>query len=358
MASDHRKGLVAATVAALLFGLSTPLVKRQLAEVPSAPVLAGLLYLGAAVAVAASRAVRGSEGAGSGPALTRRDVPALVAVMLCGGVIAPLLLVVGLRHLTGLGGSLLLTLEGPATVLLALIIFGDRLGRRAGGGAGVIFLGALLVAAAGGGSGAWSLLGASSIGAACLFWAIDNNLTQRLSHHDIFVLVTLKCGVAGSVNVAIALALGHSFPVPSAALLVLAIGAVCYGASIVLDAYALRYVGAAREAALFATAPFVGAIASIVLFGDSPSWLIAIGGLCMASGIYLLVGERHEHEHQHAVLVHEHPHEHDQHHQHDHASADSIGPHTHRHRHERLTHTHDHVDDAHHRHLHGTGNSV
>lgn len=42
-------------------------------------------------------------------------------------------------------------------------------------------------------------------------------------------------------------------------------GAAAYGLSVLLDAYALHHIGAAREAALFATGPFFGALAALPL---------------------------------------------------------------------------------------------
>ena len=84
-------------------------------------------------------------------------------------------------------------------------------------------------------------------------WAIDNNLTQRLTLKDPLAIVRFKAFGAAAINLFIAarhcgawdgLRLGlwsrHS-----------ALGAVSYGVSILLDVYALRLVGAAREAALF-----------------------------------------------------------------------------------------------------------
>ena len=125
------------------------------------------------------------------------------------------------------------------------------------------------------------------------------------------------------------------------------------GVSVVLDAFALRLIGAAREAAYFATAPFVGALASVLLLGDTLRWHDGLAMLVMAVGVGFLLRERHGHQHAHDEISHEHLHEHDEHHQHEHQPGDPVGePHSHPHRHAPLVHDHPHVSDAHHRHRH------
>src|SRR4029079_17857230 len=93
-------------------------------------------------------------------------------------------------------------------------------------------------------------------------------LTQRLSVRDPVAIVQVKALGAGAGNLALALALGESLPSPTQLLLAGLVGLFCYGLSILLDVYALRLLGAAREAALFATAPFIGALVSMALLGE------------------------------------------------------------------------------------------
>ncbi|PCC73955.1 EamA-like transporter family protein [Nannocystis exedens] len=195
--------------------------------------------------------------------------------------------------------------------------------------------------------------GVALIAAACLCWALDNNLTQRLSLKDPFQVVRLKKRGAGVFNTALALVLGAKIPGARVAALALGLGVLSYGVSVVLDTHALRLHGAAREAAYFATAPFVGALAAVPLLGESlgAAELAAMG--LMVLGVVLLASERHAHVHVHEPMEHEHLHFHDEHHQHEHGADDPPGePHSHMHRHERLVHDHPHVPDLHHRHEH------
>jgi drug/metabolite transporter (DMT)-like permease len=248
---DHRRGLTLGFAAAVSFGLSVPLSKRLLDDV-SPQLLAGLLYLGAfsilVVALIARRDTREAR-------LRRSDLPRVVVLTTAGGLAAPVLLLVGLERVSGSTGSLLLNLEGPFTLLMAVVVFREHLGRHPALGAAAIFSGAAILSWAEPGS-ARDLAGVACIAAACALWALDNNLTQSLTVRDPIAVVTVKAGAAAAVNVTVGL-LATARPAAGSVAGALALGALSYGLSIVLDAYALRALGAAREAAIFATAPFV-----------------------------------------------------------------------------------------------------
>jgi drug/metabolite transporter (DMT)-like permease len=343
---DSARGALYGLGAALLFGLSAPVAKLRPLT------LAALLYLGGGAALALYGAVRRvlRRNREREASLTRSDVPNLVGVVVSGGIVGPLLLLTGLDRLSALSTSLLLNLEGPLTVLLAVAIFREHLGGRAAAASASIFAGALLLGVSDDElRGDW--IGIACVAGACAAWALDNNLTQRLSLKDPVSVVRWKALGAGSCMLLVALATAHAAPPATVAGAALALGAVSYGISIVLDVYALRVLGAAREAAYFATAPFIGAAAAVPLLGERPSLLDGAAAALMLTGVALLLRERHAHPHSHAPLEHEHVHVHDEHHQHQHTGP-VIEPHSHWHRHERLTHDHPHVPDLHHRHPH------
>jgi ABC-type nickel/cobalt efflux system permease component RcnA len=115
----------------------------------------------------------------------------------------------------------------------------------------------------------------------------------------------------------------------------------------------LRHLGAARTGAYFSTAPFIGAVLAVTMFGEPITAGLAVAGLLIASGVYLHLAERHQHAHAHEAFEHEHRHVHDEHHEHQHEPGDPLGePHTHPHRHRPMAHTHPHYPDLHHRHGH------
>jgi drug/metabolite transporter (DMT)-like permease len=344
-------GALSGLTSAILFGASVPITKRLLPDV--APVLlAGLLYLGGGLAVGTVRLLAGRRIAEA--SLDRSDLPRVFAIVLLGGVVGPLALVHGLRSVSGVSGALLLNLEGPLTVLIALTAFGEHLGTRAFLGAGLVFAGACLLAVPGAGPADGTRLGGILLLVlACASWALDNNLTQGLTGKDPWQVVIAKTLGAGTGLASLGLILGNPLPGGRVLAATLILGALAYGASVLLDAFALRLLGAAREAAFFATAPFAGALLSVPVLGERLGALQVAAGAVMVIGVALLVRERHGHEHTHEALEHSHRHEHDAHHQHAHPEGmDPDGPHAHPHRHAPLTHAHAHVSDAHHRHAH------
>ena len=335
-------------MAAALFGSSAPLAKVLLGSV-SPELLAGLLYAGAAIALSVAMRVRPRTTEAS---LQRRDLPFLAAVTITGGVLAPVAMLTGLDRTSGVAGSLLLNLEAPFTILIALLVFGEFLDRGSKA-ASVLIVGGAMVLALGPGAIRADAVGAALIATACALWAVDNNLTQRLTDRDPFAIVRAKASVAALANLAIATARGGRWPHPSTIAAALALGAAAYGLSVLLDAYALRHVGAAREAALFATGPFFGALAAVPLLGESITASDVLAAAAMACGITVLVRAQHAHPHTHDALAHEHRHRHDDpHHAHAHEPA-VVGWHSHPHQHEPVTHAHPHDSDLHHRHEHG-----
>ncbi len=335
-------------LAAALFGVSAPISKRLLGGV-SPQVLAGLLYLGAGLALTLYRALRPAT---TEAPLVKADLPKLAAVVAAGGVAGPVLMLFGLQRTSAVTSSLLLNLEAPFTIALAVLVFREHLGRYAAGAMALILAGAAILRLQPGAHRA-DTPGVLLLAGACAAWALDNNLTQRLSLRDPFALVRVKTLAAGSFNLALGLLIAGRMPSPRVTMAALALGSVSYGASVVLDAYALRLVGAAREAAYFATAPFLGALAAIFLTNERPGWSDGLAMAVMAAGVALLLRERHGHGHAHEALDHAHAHVHDEHHQHAHGPDDPAGePHAHTHHHAPLAHDHAHTPDAHHRHRH------
>lgn len=347
------RGVAAALLAAVLFGMSTPLAKVVSPRVD--PVLmAGLLYLGSGLGLGAYAWLRARRKglAVREAALTRQDVPWLAGSILSGGVVGPVLLMWGLAQTPASTTSLLLNLEGVLTALLAWFVFRENFDRRIALGMGLIAAGGVCLTWIGRPEAGvpW---GALAIAGACFAWAVDNNLTRKVSAGDPVQIAMLKGLVAGSVTTAVGLALGAKLPGAPVLLAVGVIGLCGYGLSLTLFVLALRHLGTARTGAYFSIAPFVGAALSMVCLGDRFTLGLGVAGVLMGAGVWLHLTELHEHEHRHEPTEHEHVHRHDEHHQHPHAASDPEGePHTHPHRHEPLVHAHPHYPDIHHRHGH------
>jgi drug/metabolite transporter (DMT)-like permease len=129
----------------------------------------------------------------------------------------------------------------------------------------------------------------AAIIAACLGWGVDNNLTRRLSVRDPLQIAQVKTLVAGTANVGLALLMGQRVESVEVLAPALIVGFISYGLSIVLDVYALRLLGAAREAALFAMAPFFGAAMAIPILGDEPRLSDMVGAAIMLVGVLWLL---------------------------------------------------------------------
>ena len=347
------RGIAYALAAALLFGASTPFAKLLVGSLPPI-LLAGLLYAGAGVGLLLwyllQRLLRTSRQTREAP-LSSRDLPWLAAAIVSGGIAGPILLLYGLRATPGSTAALLLNLEGVFTALLAWFIFHENVDRRVATGMALIIAGGALLSWQGSVSGAgW---GAIAVTAACLCWAVDNNLTRRVSAADPLQIAGVKGLIAGAINLGLAYATGAVTPSAGALLSASLVGFFGYGVSLALFVLALRGLGTARTGAYFSVAPFVGAALALPLLGEHPGGLFWVAAVLMAIGIWLHLSERHEHRHRHEAMAHAHRHVHDEHHQHRHDFPwDGREPHTHYHPHRPLVHSHPHYPDIHHRHRH------
>ncbi len=350
---NHR-AIVLALLSAALFGVSTPAAKALLGSIDPT-VLAGLLYCGAGLGVAILRRIARTwitPASAAETPLSSTDLPWLAGAIVAGGIVGPVLLMAGLARTDAATASLLLTLEGVATALLAWFVFRENFDQRIAIGMACLVAGAVVLS--------WSgtptvsgLTGPLAIAGACVAWGLDNNLTRKVSLADPLQIVELKGLIAGPVNLVLGLWLGGGLPAVSPLVVAGVVGFLGYGVSLVLFVFALRHLGTARTGAYFSTAPFLGAAAAVLFLGEALTIQLGIAGLLMALGVWLHLTEIHEHEHEHDPLEHAHPHVHDAHHQHAHAPGAPPGePHTHAHRHVRLRHEHAHVPDMHHTHRH------
>ena len=343
-------GVPLALGSAVLFGATAPLSKVLLGSIDP-QLLAGVLYLGAGLGLAVLHLTRNAIRLPAPEAPLRRgDVPWLALVILFGGVLGPLLLMLGLNLTDAASGSLLLNLEGLTTMGIAWLVFRENVDSRLLLGAFAILIGAVVLSWEG--KGVSVDAGAAFIALACLAWGIDNNLTRKLSSSDPVQLALIKGLAAGMVNIGIAMLRGASLPGSSTLAAAAFVGFLGVGVSLVLFVFALRHLGTARTGAYFSLAPFIGALVAIGLLHEPLNFKLAAAGLLMGLGLWLHLTERHAHEHMHETIEHEHSHVHDEHHQHEHEGP-VTEPHSHWHRHTPLHHNHTHYPDLHHRHKHG-----
>lgn len=347
--SDMQRGVLYALLAAVLFGASTPFAKVLLSDTPPV-LLAGLLYGGSGIGLGVWLALRPRRRRPVA-AWRRSEALCLAGAVVAGGILGPVMLLAGLERMPAASASLLLNMEGVLTALLAWLVFRESLDRRIFAGMLAIVTGGVVLAwpqrvALGGGGAVW-------VAGACACWAMDNNLTRKVSAGDPVVIAALKGLIAAAVDLGIAAGFGAHWPAGPRILAAALVGLAGYGVSLALFVLALRHLGAARTGAYFATAPFIGAAASLVLFRQMPGVIFWIAALLMGAGVWLHLTERHAHLHTHGHMRHAHGHAHDEHHQHSHDFEwDGREPHYHEHAHQPLAHSHPHYPDIHHRHEH------
>ena len=356
-------GVWAALASAILFGMGTPLAKGLLGQI-SPWLLAGLLYAGSGLGLLVYRRVKNLPT----PRLSRSESFWFLAAVVCGGFLAPVLLMFGLTGLAASHASLLLNAEAVLTTLLAWALFKEHLGRRIALGMALIVAGALLLswpADVNAVTQTLALWPALAVLVACAFWALDNNFTRKVAHADASWIACVKGLAAGGANLLLALILGAAWPPLAEISAAMVVGFLAYGVSLALFVVALRHLGASRAGAYFSTAPFVGALISVLAFAEPVTWQLCAATALMGLGVWLHLTEHHTHAHHHTAYSHAHPNvhanAHDGHHMHDLAQGQdhdqeqdqgqgSVEPHVHHH--EALTHEHAHYPDAHHRHGH------
>jgi len=340
------RGGLLALLAAVLFGVSTPLVQRFGAGL-GAFSTAALLYAGAALVGALLRQPVEREAA-----LRRGDAGRLLAMAAFGAVLGPVALAWGLQRTSGTSASLMLTLEAVFTALLARRLYRETMDARVWSAVALLLAGGAVLVLDQGRTGTPQLWGLLAVGAATAAWGVDNTLSRALAERDPGQVVLAKALLGSGATGALALLLGEPQPPLAQALALLAVGATGYGLSLRCYLLAQRAFGAGRTGSVFAFAPFVGAAGALALGERGASGGLAVGGALMLAGVALHLAESHRHEHVHEAMDHEHAHTHDDgHHTHAHDPMPT-GPHSHWHHHEPMRHSHPHVPDIHHTHDH------
>lgn len=339
-----------AVLAAALFGMSAPIAKLLLSEIPPL-MMSSLVYLGAGfgmLIVDLTRVIAKTKHPEA--RLAKNELPFILAMIIL-DIAAPISLMLGLTMTTAANAALLSNFEIVATSVIALIVFKEAVGKRLWLSIALITIASIILSTNDIFSFSFSL-GSIFVILSGVFWGFENNCTRKLSIKDPLQVVIIKglgSGTGALVIAAYANELVWNFRLILPALL---LGFFAYGLSIFFYVTAQRSLGAARTSAYYAISPFIGVLLSFFLFDEPITTAFIVASIFMVIGTYFTVAEKHGHQHIHRLLEHEHRHNHSEiHHNHSHED-NSKKEHSHLHVHIEMIHSHEHTPDIHHRHRH------
>ena len=282
------KSIIFAIFATALFAISTPVSKLLLQNVPPTMV-AAFLYLGAGIGMGLMMLIRYRFKKGvKEERLTRADIP-YAAAMVALDIVAPILMMYGLRINSAANTALLNNFEIVATALIALLFFREKVGKRLWIAIALVTVASILLSLEG--SSATDALrfskGSLLVLGATVCWGLENNCTRRIADKDPMEIVTVKGFGSGLGALCIALSLGEAFPMWRHLAILLMLGFVAYGLSIFFYTHAQRGIGAAKTSTYYALAPFIGAFLSVVILDEPIGWFFIVATIVMAAGCWL-----------------------------------------------------------------------
>lgn len=296
----HHWGYVSAVASALLFGISSTLNKIALENVHPT-IIAGMIYFiggvflfGIHFSPLSKKILALFESPKIEPEITAKDLRVLAFVIICGSVVAPLLLLNGLNQTTAINTSLLLNAESLFTALIAFVFLSERGTKKEYLGIALLLIGVVFVTT----NGEFQKLtlteniaGNLLIVGACLFWGIDNNLSRFLSRkRDIILITGLKCFIGGLALLVIAFVIGVPFSIPLVSIpYLLSVGAFSIAFSILLFLFALRKIGSMRTGVIYSMSSLFGAVLAFLVLREAFSFIQLVAGAIMLLGVYVLI---------------------------------------------------------------------
>lgn len=286
--SKHNSAIIYAILAASFYALSSPISKILLVNIPET-ILAGLLYLGAGIGMFIIASLQSTMKVTSTEVpLGRAELKYVIAMVIL-DILAPILLLIGLKTTAAANVSLLNNFEIVATTLIARLLFKEHVSKKLGIGIILVTLATMLLSIYNEGSLSFSI-GSIFVLLACISWGLENNCTRMISSKDIKQIVIIKGLGSGLGSLTIGLVLGESLPELKYLGIALLLGFVAYGLSVYMYVKAQRYLGASKTSAYYAVAPFIGVALSIILLGELPGMIFWIALVIMFIGSYFTNG--------------------------------------------------------------------
>lgn len=314
--------IIYAIAAAAFYALNVPCSKILLSEL-SPVFLAGLLYLGAGFGVGIMYLFHFKK-EDKTERLNKSDLPYTIGMVVL-DIIAPILLMLGVKYGTSGNASLLGNFEIVATTLIAMLIFKEKVTWR-------LWIAILLITSSSviltfeGNNGMSFSIGSLFVLGATLCWGLENNCTRKISEKSTYQIVTIKGLCSGAGSLAISFATKETSFVLEYIPFALLLGFVAYGLSIFTYIRAQKTLGAAKTSSYYSIAPFIGALLAFVLLHEKLSIQYFIALFIMIAGTTFVVYDT-------LIRAHQHQHSHTFTHTHDGATHTHTIVHTHLHKH-------------------------
>ena len=299
-----REATAYAFLAAALYALNMPFSRLLLGSVEPL-YMAAFLYLGAGLGMLGMWVLRTKPKGRVFAPIEKDEKPYILGMVLL-DILAPALLMFGLRSTLAANASLLNNFEIVATSLIALLLFKEAISRRLWIGIGLVTLASVLLSMESFSAFRFSS-GSLLILAASTAWGLENNFTRKLSNRASSDIVIIKGIGSGFGSLILALLTREAFPQVGFILLTMLLGFVAYGLSINYYVKAQMQLGAAKTSAYYAVAPFLGVIFSLLIFRALPLPTFWVGLILMVAASWFLVTDtisiQHTHPHTHTKMV-------------------------------------------------------
>ena len=336
-----------AIVAAALYAINVPFSKILLRFVEPT-MMAAFLYLGAGLGMFIYSIVsKITRKATPTEPLTKKELPYTIAMVIL-DIVAPILLMFGIKTSNAANVSLINNFEIVATSLIALFIFKEVISKRLWIAIMLVTIASIILSFEGVGSFEFNI-GALFVFGACLCWGFENNCTKMISNKSSIEIVVIKGTFSGFGSLIVALIIGESTPSILWGLCALLLGFISYGLSIYFYIMAQKDLGAAKTSAYYSIAPFLGVAFGMLILGERPAIQFYIALAVMIISTYFMIKDtielQHTHEHKH-IHIHEHRHGdtiHSHEHTHTHSHIHVHGKDTNNHEHNHKTMSHEHV---------------
>jgi drug/metabolite transporter (DMT)-like permease len=258
----NQNGFWLAILSALFFSLNVP-VSKFLLQTISPYWLASLLYFGAGLGMLLFRFF-GKRKVDS--KIEIRHQIKWFALMIFLDILAPILFLIGVTTTDGVVVGLLSNTELFFTLVVALIVFKEKLNPRLWFSLSLIFMGVFLSNIP---DGSFQFqIGQLWILFAMALWGLENNISRKLSLGNPLNVVMIKGLATGIGTMIISVVLLETIPSTVDIIIALFAGFIIYGGSLIFYVFSQRTLGAARVQMIQSFAPLAGGLLAFLFFNE------------------------------------------------------------------------------------------